>query len=678
MTAADIARLAGVGRAAVSNWRKRYDDFPRPVGGTATSPSFSLIEVRRWLRDQGKLDEPAVDEDLWHELRRTTDEAALPEILGYAGAFLLRLVRDPAYGESLAGASDADILRNLPSVVDEAAAILPGGRPFPAVLRRRFPPLLRGLASLAAERGAVETFEFLRERYLDLHRRRIYVTPSEVVRLVLDLASPDLTTVLDPACGTGGYLLGALERGASGPVFGQDADETIARLTAVRLALRAPGAVVRAGDSLRHDAFPDVLADLVVATPPFNDRNWGYDELTADARWEYGLPPRTESELAWVQHALAHCVPGGQAMLLMPPAAANRRAGRRIRAQLLRRGALRAVFTLPLGAVPNMAVPLNLWVLRRPATGDRQPSRVLMVETSEDYVAQAVTIWRRFEAEPEEELDEPGRARAVRIIDLLDEEVDLTPSRHIGRPAAAPAIERVTDERVGVLGLLSALPELLPEVEGGEGAADAPLVPVAELVRMGLVTVHYGPGAPSADEEATTAGAPPILTADDVVQGRWPFLPPGSEIVLDEDLIPVLAGDVVVPTIVRRPEARVVPEPGAVLGRHLFLLRPDPERLDAHFLAGVLRGSLNLRHYSMMSSSYRVDIRRAEVPLPPIGEQRRYGSAFRGLEEFETKLRLAATLGGDLARLLGDGLADGSLRPIGPARARTRGKGCGA
>ena len=34
MTAAAIARLAGVGRAAVSNWRKRHPDFPHQWAGS--------------------------------------------------------------------------------------------------------------------------------------------------------------------------------------------------------------------------------------------------------------------------------------------------------------------------------------------------------------------------------------------------------------------------------------------------------------------------------------------------------------------------------------------------------------------------------------------------------------------------------------------------------------------
>ncbi len=59
MTAAAIARLAGVGRAAVSNWRRRYPEFPRPVGGSPTSPTFNRAEVEAWLKATGKADQLA-------------------------------------------------------------------------------------------------------------------------------------------------------------------------------------------------------------------------------------------------------------------------------------------------------------------------------------------------------------------------------------------------------------------------------------------------------------------------------------------------------------------------------------------------------------------------------------------------------------------------------------------
>ena len=54
ITAAAIARLAGVGRSAVANWRRRYPDFPQPAGGSATSPTFDPGAVEEWLKTTGK------------------------------------------------------------------------------------------------------------------------------------------------------------------------------------------------------------------------------------------------------------------------------------------------------------------------------------------------------------------------------------------------------------------------------------------------------------------------------------------------------------------------------------------------------------------------------------------------------------------------------------------------
>ncbi|NDZ97972.1 N-6 DNA methylase, partial [Streptomyces sp. SID10116] len=145
-------------------------------------------------------------------------------------------------------------------------------------------------------------------------------------------------TVLDPACGTGA-LLRAVPPRPDQYLYGQDSNPELAALTALRLALHSDATVrTMAADTLRADAYDDRKADVVLCHPPFNERNWGHDELAYDPRWEYGFPARSESELAWVQHALARLTDGGTAVLLMPPAAASRRSGRRIRADLLRRG----------------------------------------------------------------------------------------------------------------------------------------------------------------------------------------------------------------------------------------------------------------------------------------------------------------------------------------------------
>jgi hypothetical protein len=105
----------------------------------------------------------------------------------------------------------------------------------------------------------------------------------------------------------------------------------------------------------------------------------------------------------------------------------------------------------------------------------------------------------------------------------------------------------------------------------------------------------------------------------------------------------------------------VIGEAGAVLGPQLLLFRPDPDRLDPHFLAGCLRatGESSIR----LGSSARLDPRRAQLPRLPVEEQRVYGEAFRRLLDFESELRRLRAVGDDLVRLGFDGLLDGTLEP---------------
>ncbi|MGY5634096.1 hypothetical protein ACW7N6_37740 [Streptomyces sp. UC1A3] len=59
MLAAGIARIAGVARAAVANWRRRHPDFPAPTGGTATHPEFDRPAVVAWLLAHDKITAPS-------------------------------------------------------------------------------------------------------------------------------------------------------------------------------------------------------------------------------------------------------------------------------------------------------------------------------------------------------------------------------------------------------------------------------------------------------------------------------------------------------------------------------------------------------------------------------------------------------------------------------------------
>lgn len=650
ISAGDIAGLAGVGRAAVSNWRRRYADFPRPVGGTAASPRFALPAVERWLHAHGKPYRLSAADRAWQALRAADrlDDLRLGRLVGRAGAVLLRL-RD---GEK----------------ADAALAGLPSGADGPTGLAGSLaePPL----AELAVEHGHRDAFEALCERYLAAHARQVDVTRAPVAALMARLVRPadgwHGATLLDPACGVGTLPLAT----SASRVLAQDLDPATARIAALRLLLHGVDATVVAGDALRDDGFAGAAADAVLCDPPFNERAWGQTELANDPRWAYGLPPRGESELAWVQHCLAHARPGGLVAVLVPGAVAGRRPGRRMRANLLRAGALRAVVTLPQGP--------DLWLLRHPAPGERPPARLLLMVAEDDLPA-VDAAWRRCvraagragAAGRDEGIGEPdglddagtaGPGRLVGVIDLLDDEVDLTPARHIG-PEDAGELGR---DVAAALARYTAVLPAAPDLDVPADRRDAPVTTLGELARAGLVAITHAPARPT-EPAASPAGsgeaAVAVLTVDDLAAGR----PASGRAAPGGERIELVPGDVVASAA---GDARVVTADGTVLGPYLTRYRVDPRRLDPAFLAGALRAAATVEPRGTRHGSSRLDARRTRVPRLPLDEQRAYGRAFRRLAEFEDALRAAAEAGRTLVRLGFEGLADGRLGPSEPLGAR--------
>ncbi|MBV6702854.1 N-6 DNA methylase [Kitasatospora aureofaciens] len=690
VTAVEIARLAGVGRAAVSNWRRRHADFPRPAGGTDASPTFDLGEVEAWLRDQGKIAELPLLEKAWQLVDTLRDPAGHPAApLVEAGAVLLLLHRAPERWASLAAESDTRLATALPRAVADTvvhtlgldgAALLR----LPGLLGSTQLDLARLLAALAADTGAAGAYEQLLTRYAEANTRQLSPTPPEAAELLAALADAS-ASVLDPAAGLGAVLLAHPPATAR---HGQDADPVTAALAQLRLALHTPAAepgplalTLRPGDALRADGYPGDTFDAVLCQPPYNERDWGHDELQYDTRWPGGLvPPRGESELAWVLHCLAHTRPGGLAALLLPPTVATRRAGRRIRAELLRSGALRAVIALPAGAAPPYGVPLHLWVLRAPRPGD-DFRQVLLLDAGAgtdageggrdkvDWPALRRTVldaWHAFDLAAREgrpvPADRPGVHRTMAAIDLLDDETDLAPARHV--PPAAPLggaaeLAHLSGRLTELLAGLAAPDTLLPR-PGAEPAAG--VVSVGELVRSGVLEVYSsGTGAPTRPGPGDT----PVITDQDLATGNPPTAvlaapaTPGDLRTRPGDvLVPALGGGL---ALVVPAEGPLV---GAALGSRLHLLRPDPTALDPEFLAGHLRSTAGTRRAaSHATTTARLDIRRVELPRLPLPDQHRLGTAFARLATFTTTLTQAAALAHTLTQAATDALATGTLTP---------------
>lgn len=438
VTAAEIARLAGVTRAAVSNWRRRYDDFPAPAGGTATSPLFALSDVQGWLEKQRKGQDVSGEVLLWQALRAAY------------GDDMIRALT--AVGAYLADERDTVPDTELRKVID----------------------------ALSAERSPQSLFTDLVSRYLAPTGRGGTEPAStpRLVRAVQHFAGTTSGVVYDPACGIGSLLLAA-----GGPRVqsrtGQEIDTDAARLAQLRAQAAGESGNTRiaTGDSLRSDLHRELRAELVVCEPPVGVAEWGRKELLLDARWEMGVPSRAESELAWLQHCYFHTAPGGRAVLALPASVAYRKAGRRIRAELVCRGVLTGVVALPPGTASTHTLPLHLWILRRPVSVDDAASTVRMVDLTSNDPDGPV------EPTPQQVADVP-------LIELLDDAVDLTPGRYVVAPqpdypteyaTARAELERRLRE------LLALLPPLSPGP--GPGSLDGATVGVSDLARAGLVNL---------------------------------------------------------------------------------------------------------------------------------------------------------------------------------------------
>ena len=199
VTLAEIARLAGVGRAAVSNWRRRHPTFPQRIAGTDVNPQFSMTDIENWLRENKKLKNSVEREWLWPRF----------EMLG---------------GRDETGDAVARTGRLLAGQEDEEGGQLPS----------EAAELIDRAVELGRREGEAETFAFLLRRWLDVHVRQIATTPEPLAALMADLAlgaadsagsGSDSVTIMDPACGTGHLLVAGAEavKAAGGRIHDRDA-----------------------------------------------------------------------------------------------------------------------------------------------------------------------------------------------------------------------------------------------------------------------------------------------------------------------------------------------------------------------------------------------------------------------------------------------------------------------
>lgn len=210
-----------------------------------------------------------------------------------------------------------------------------------------------------------DAYEYLIKRFADENKGGTtagqFYTPQEVVDIIVRYLKPEKgNTVYDPTCGSGGFLINSakyIKRNTGSQknlrLFGQEDVWNTWAIANINMILHGLDASIKKGDTLRDPKFTEEdndLAirtfDLVMANYPFSQENWwkngepkkdkkgkpvtkkdGSPQLEYPGkedfndpydRFDYGIPPFSNGDFAFLQHIIASVNESGKAGVVCP------------------------------------------------------------------------------------------------------------------------------------------------------------------------------------------------------------------------------------------------------------------------------------------------------------------------------------------------------------------------
>lgn len=236
-----------------------------------------------------------------------------------------------------------------------------------------------------------------------------FFTPSQVSELIARLVSPqENERIYDPTCGSGGLLLKAYKKVASGKVaiYGQELNAQTWALCTMNMFLHGvDDARIWQGDTLSNPQSIEndhlMTFQCVVANPPFSLDKWdsGFlsnaeldakgkkpEKMTASLdpwkRFDWGVPPSSKGDYAFVLHMLHSLdAQSGRMAVVLPHGVLFRGASEgKIRQQIVEFNLLDAVIGLPANLFYGTGIPACILIFKK----NRTRRDVLFIDASGD------------------------------------------------------------------------------------------------------------------------------------------------------------------------------------------------------------------------------------------------------------------------------------------------------
>ncbi|HEY4478836.1 MAG TPA: N-6 DNA methylase [Candidatus Paceibacterota bacterium] len=249
-----------------------------------------------------------------------------------------------------------------------------------------------------------------------------FFTPRTIVDFMVSFVNPqrlssDKTsyTVIDPSCGSGGFLIrvfmhvakhiqetekdnkkkqGLLNVLARDQIYGVDIDPRLVRIAKMNMVLHGDGhgGIYRNSglEAHRHEKLAAKKFDLVITNPPFGNKDEGVILKQFELGEEYarGTPPAQLREILFVEECIKLLKDGGELAILLPDGVLNNSSTDYVRNYIKKHTIIQAVISLPdrafkaAGANSKTSI---LFLRKRKSDGDRQGAVFMAVAEEVGY-----------------------------------------------------------------------------------------------------------------------------------------------------------------------------------------------------------------------------------------------------------------------------------------------------
>lgn len=246
------------------------------------------------------------------------------------------------------------------------------------------------------------SYQFMIERFASDAGKKggEFFTPSMVSELLARLVKPEENDrIYDPTCGSGSLLIRVVNQvpNRKVAVYGQERNGQTHSLCMMNMFLHdIDDARIEWGDTLSNPLHLEdgklMKFQTIVANPPFSLDKWSMgfagdndDKFKMEAsldpygRFEWGVPPKSRGDFAFVQHMLYSLAEDGRMAVILPHGVLFRGASElKIRKQIIKMNMLDAVIGLPEALFYGTGIPACIMLFKK----NRSRREVLFIDAS--------------------------------------------------------------------------------------------------------------------------------------------------------------------------------------------------------------------------------------------------------------------------------------------------------